>query len=475
MQDTKNSQHESRISRRNMVMMGACGLSALAVPRITQAAAAKAKAKNVLVIFEQGGVSHMDTWDPKPLAPTEHRSPHKTIPTSVPGMHFTELLKRTSVHAKKLTLVRCMTQPTPGIGNSHPKGSQYIFSGEAPGGPVEMPDISSIVSLLIGSTAAHLPSNIQVPGNSEQGGNTRIAFLPPAHKVFKTGGNLSDPNWRVSNLGLLGVDQTRFRSRRDLLSSLDIGLVGAESSTDSKAMKSLVNQATDMLTNPSTRKAFDLKSEPQKLRDRYGSGHRGQCYLLGRKLIEAGVRFVTVDVREMQRSWRNGKRVSFPGGNNMNWDHHDDIYAKTHTNIKGGGAGRGRYGIHTWPMMESTDLALSALLEDMEQRGLLDETLVCFVSEFGRTPKINNRKGRDHWTHAFTFAFAGAGVPGGQIVGSTDKEGGYITSSFAFTLDDYAATIYKKLAIDRQKHTLYTKANRPIFIAKEGHPIDQLF
>ena len=159
----------------------------------------------------------------------------------------------------------------------------------------------------------------------------------------------------------------------------------------------------------------------------------------------------------------------------MNWDHHDAIYSNTHTNgVEGGGAGAGRYGIHTWPMMGSLDQALSALLEDLEQRGLLEETLVCLVTEFGRTPKINSRQGRDHWTHAFTFAFAGAGVPGGQVVGKTDDDGGYITSSQAYTLEDFAATIYEKLGIERNE-PIYTPADRPIFLAKEGKPIPELF
>ena len=239
-------------------------------------------------------------------------------------------------------------------------------------------------------------------------------------------------------------------------------------------MRVLMAQAGDMLTNPKTRQAFDYHSEPAAVRERYGSGHRGQCYLLARKLIEAGVRYVTVDVREPTQSFRDGKPVTYDGGSNMNWDHHDAIYSTHHTNIPGGGAGAGRWGIGTWPMMGSTDQALSALIADMHDRGLLEHTLVCFVSEFGRTPKINERQGRDHWTHAFSFAFAGAGVPGGQVVGATDRDGGYITSSMAYTLEDYAATIYEKLGIDRSR-PLHTPVGRPIYLAAKGKPIPELF
>lgn len=468
---------KSRFRRRNFLSLGVLGLSSLASQRTLRAAPsnATARAKNVLVIFEQGGISHIDTFDPKPLATEEHRSPFHPISTAVPGLHVTELLPKTVRHMDKLTLIRCMTQPTPGIGNSHPKGSQYVYSGEAPGGAVEMPDIGSVAAQRLGTESAHLPPYIMIPGTNEQAEFTRVGFLPSAYKVFKTGGNLADPNWKVPNLGLLGINEEKFNQRRDLLNTLEVGIPGSDQAKDAAAMKSLIAQASDMLTNPHTQRAFDLSREPKRVHEAYGTGHRGQCYLLGRKLIESGVRFVTIDVRESEKTFRDGNPIEFAGGFNMNWDHHDAIYAKTHTNdIQGGGAGVGRYGIQTWPMMGSLDQALSALLEDLEQRGLLEETLVCFVTEFGRTPKINSRQGRDHWTHAFTFAFAGAGVPGGQVVGKTDEDGGYITSSQAYTIEDYAATIYEKLGIDRQE-PIYTPADRPVFIAKDGNPIPELF
>jgi hypothetical protein len=470
---------EHSISRRNFIGIG-LGSALTALTGIEASASApaivgKGRAKQVLVIFEQGGVSHIDTFDPKPDAPVEHRSPFKMIKTKADGMYFTELLTKTAQFADKLTVVRCMIQPTPGIGNSHPLGSQYIFSGEAPGGPIMMPDISSVVAHKMGTDALYLPSNILLPGTSEQAYNSTVGFLPPGYTVFKTGGSAADPKWTVPNLGLMaGIDERRFKDRRDLLSSLDVGYVNGGKSKDVQAMRSLMNQATDMLTNPLTRKAFDMNTEPESVRQKYGLGHRGQCYLLARKLIEAGVRFVTVDVREPLHSFRDGKPMTYSGGDNMNWDHHDAIYSTSHTNIPNGGPGSGRYGIGTWPMMGSLDQAFSALLEDMGQRGLLEETLVCFVTEFGRTPKMNERQGRDHWTNAFSFAFAGAGVPGGQVVGSTDRDGGYITSSMAYTIEDYAATLYQKLGIDVSK-PIPSPSGRPIYLAAKGKPIPELF
>ncbi len=223
-----------RIGRRSFIGLGVgslvtalTGLDAIAAKADEKSNEKRgARAKRVLVIFEQGGLSHLDTWDPKPDAPLEHRSPFKPISTNVPGMQFTELLSKTAKFADKLTVVRCMIQPTPGIGNSHPKGAQYIYTGEAPGGPVEMPDIGSVLAYKTGTDALYLPSNIMVPGTSEMGNLTSVGFLPPGYTCFKTGGSPAKPDWRVPNLGLMaGIDEGRFKNRKDLLSALDVGFV----------------------------------------------------------------------------------------------------------------------------------------------------------------------------------------------------------------------------------------------------------
>ena len=301
--------------------------------------------------------------------------------------------------------------------NGHPDGTQYTLSGELPGGPLEMPDIGGVVAQRLGTSCSYLPPYIMVPGNHEQAAMTRQGFLPSATRVFKTGGrDLSDPAWQVPNLNLLaGIDERRFGDRQDLLSNLNVG-VAAPLARPVDAMQALREQAVDMLTNPGTRSAFRLADEPDAVRDRYGRGHRGQCYLLGRRLIERGVRFVTVDVREPETK-------TSPGGFNMNWDHHDLIYTSGSCGtIRNKAGGEGRYGIGTWQMMGSTDQAFAALITDMHERGLLAETLVCFFTEFGRTPKINKFQGRDHWAHAYSQVFAGAGVPGGQVIGRTDRQ-----------------------------------------------------
>ncbi len=466
-----DSSCQPTLSRRNLlksVAPGVLGISLgnlLAVEAV--ASGGRQQAKNILVVLEQGGMSHTDTWDPKPLAASENRSPHAPIDSNVAGIQFTALLKKTSQVADKLAVVRSMYHPKPGA-NGHPKGTQYMLSGAHPGGPTEMPDIGSVVSLLMGSAAPHLPPYVMVPGNSEQAKESRTGFLPNSMRVFKTGGrNLADANWKVDNLSLgNGIDESRFANRRDLLSQLNDTALGHESSAG-QTMASLGDRVAAMLTSEKTKSAFQIDDEPERVRKQYGPGHRGRCYLLGRRLIEAGVRFVTVDVR-----WPRTDKL--PKGTNLNWDHHDFIYSKGTCNLPGaGGGGRGRRGIGTWEMMGSTDQAFAALINDMHQRGLLNETLVCFVTEFGRTPKINKYQGRDHWTGAYSIAFAGAGVPGGQIIGSSDKDGGFVANN-PHTPEDYAATIYEKLGINRNR-PIYTPSNRPIFIAHNGEPIAELF
>lgn len=466
--------HPFALNRRQLLKYGSAGVLGYSLPQMmaTQSLAAgqsRAAAKNVLVVLEQGGMSHIDTWDPKPDVATEHRSPYSPVSSVVPGMQFSELLSRTSRIADRLSVIRSMYHPKSGA-NGHPKGTQYALSGQHPSNPVEMPDMGSIVSMLMGSKCDYLPPYIMVPGDSEQAKESRTGFLSEAYNVFKTrGGDVSAKDWRVKDLLPRNENAaTRLEGRRDLLSTLDDSFLSDGKSADSirptvGGMDRFYEQAFDTLSSSRVSAAFDLSKESRKVRESYGAGHRGACYLVGRKLIEAGVRFVTVDVR-----WP--RTNDYPGGTNLNWDHHDYIYTTGTCNLPGaGGGGRGRYGIGTWPMMRSTDQAFAALIEDMEQRGLLAETLVCFVSEFGRTPKVNKYQGRDHWTNAYSIAMAGAGVPGGQVIGASDRDGGYV-SELPYSPENYASTVYEKLGVDRDQ-PIYTPANRPVYFGHAGEPI----
>jgi hypothetical protein len=458
------------MSRRRFLHAGMASVLGLSFPELLAAQARMARpgrAKNVLVILEQGGLSHLDTWDPKPDVVADHRSPHRPIATTVPGMQFTDLLPRTAQIAHKLAVVRSMHHAKPGA-NGHPDGTQYVLSGAHPREPLEMPDLGSVVSRLLGSACPFLPPYIMVPGNHEQAAETRTGFLPASTRVFKTGGaDLSDPTWRVGNL-LPRQENAgrRLQDRQQLLGSVDAHLLQGNA-VSVNGMERFYEQAHDILASPRVSSVFNLQNEPPAIRQQYGRGHRGACYLMGRKLIEAGVRFVTVDVR-----WPLTAEV--PGGFNLNWDHHDYIYTSGSCGtVRNGAGGEGRYGIGHWVMMGSTDQAFAALLEDLDVRGLLDETLVCFVTEFGRTPRLNRFQGRDHWTDAYSIVFAGAGVPGGQVIGRSDKDGGYVADQ-PHTPEDYAATIYEKLGIDRGR-PLYTANRRPVYFGHGGQPLRECF
>ncbi len=455
------------LNRRTFLGASAASVLGMSLPHWLAARAranTPAPAKNVLVILEQGGLSHLDTWDPKPEVVAEHRSPFRPIATSVPGLQFTELMPHTAKLAHKIAVVRSMYHAKAGA-NGHPDGTQYVLSGSHPRNPLEMPDLGSIVSTIKGSDCAFLPPYVMVPGNHEQAAMTRNGFLPAATRVFKTGGrDLSDPAWRVNNLLPCPENQgRRLESRQALLGQVDGGLARGNVG----GMERFYEQAHDILTSTRVSSVFNLQNEAPAVRAQYGRGHRGACYLVGRKLIEAGVRFVTVDVR-----WPLTPET--PGGFNLNWDHHDYMYNNGSCGtVRVAAGGEGRYGIGTYVMMGSTDQAYAALLEDLDQRGLLEETLVCFVTEFGRTPRLNRFQGRDHWTNAYSIAFAGAGVPGGQVIGRSDKDGGYVADQ-PHTPEDYAASVYDKVGIDRQR-PLFTSSNRPIYFGHGGEPIKELF
>ena len=459
-------------TRRHLLQTGTAGILGMSLPKIlateSRLAAASAAAKRVIVIYEQGGLSHLDTWDPKPEAVIEHRSPFAPISTTVPGMHFTSLLSRTAKIAHKLAVVRSMHHNKAGA-DAHPNGTQYALSGAHPSSAVEMPDIGCVVTELLGRTNPSLPPYVMIPGNHEQAAETRTGFLPRSLSVFKTGGrDLSDPKWEVADL-LARTDNQgpRLAGRHQLLANLDRRFSNESDRTSLNGMDQFYEQAFNSLTSREVSAAFNLAEESEQTREQYGRGHRGSCYLLGRRLLEAGVRFVTVDVR-----WPLTQET--PGGFNLNWDHHDLIYTSASCGtVRDKAGGEGRYGIGHWVMMGSTDQAFAALVTDLEDRGLLDETLVCFVTEFGRTPRLNKFAGRDHWTNAYSIAFAGAGVPGGQVIGESDRDGGYVISH-AYTPEDYATTIYEKLGIDRSK-PLYTSANRPVYFGHLGHPMKELF
>lgn len=442
-----------------------------------------APARNVLVVYEEGGISQMDTWDPKPEAPADHRSPYEPIATNVPGVHFTSLMPMLSRHADKLSVVRSMTTTRVA---GHIEGCLEFFKGYRFDSPLfgiapnnfrshRFPDIGSVATELLGSDCRELPGYVFCPGANLPNHVSNTGFLPAGRAPWKLGTkslgeNLADPNWRVRSLEQVpGLDGARMETRRELLSQLDRT---ASQAIPAESIARYQQHAFDLLTSDKVQRALSLRDEPESVLDRYGRDHRGRCYLLGRKLIEAGVRFVTVTV--IQPPELVGRRgTGEPNGVFLNWDHHEGIYFPGPCGGPQAMSNSERYGLSHPVMMPSLDRSLSALLEDMDQRGLLAETLVCFITEMGRTPRLNRWQGRDHWSRAMSIAFAGAGVPGGQVVGQTDREAADVITR-PYTPCDFAETVYRKLGISTEAR-LRMPDGRQVEFAEGGRRIEELF
>ena len=445
----------------------------LALEATAKTAVKQSQAKQVLVVYEEGGISQMDTWDPKPDAPADHRTPYQPIATNVAGVQFSSLMPKLARQADKLAVVRSMTTAD---APSHPNACKEFFKGYPFNAPLDFPDIGSVVVHTLGSDCRELPGYVFCPGINMPNHVTSTGFLPVSRAPWKLGTknlgeNLADPEWKVASLAPQpGLNGKRMAARRELLGDLNVSPL---SKIDmAQAMQGYYENALDLLTSPRVQSAFDFNAESDRTRDRYGRDHRGSCYLLGRKLIEAGVRFVTVTViQPPEHVGRPG--YGQPKGVFLNWDHHEGIYQNGPCGGPQAVRNQERYGLPHPIMMPSLDHSLSGLLEDMDARGLLDETLVCFVTEMGRTPRINKWGGRDHWGRAMSIAFAGAGVPGGQTIGATNKDGGDVVDAH-YTPADYAETIYRKLGIDTTARLRRTDG-RPVDFTADGRPIRELF
>lgn len=472
------------IGRRRLLKSLTAGVLGLSVPewlamlaRANNGNAAgsplRGRAKRVLVIYEEGGISQMDSFDPKPDALIDHRSPFQPIPTSVPGTHFSSLLPLTAKQAHRFAVVRSMTSaPVAG----HKECCQEFFKGYRATNAFDFPDIGSVVTELMGTERPEMPGYIFCPGINMPNAVTSTGFLPASRAPWKLGTknlgeDLSDPQWKVRSLDLQsGLTPARLLERHQLLESLDASPIA--DSPPAQVMKSYTKNAVDLLTSREAKQAFDFSRESDKTRDRYGRDHRGNCYLLGRRLIESGVRFVTVTcIQPPEHVKRPG--YGQPGGVFLNWDHHEGIYKNGPCGGPQGNSNQERYGLPHPVMMPSLDRSFSALIEDMHERGLLDETLLCFVTEMGRTPRMNKNGGRDHWARAMSIAFAGAGCPGGAVIGATDREGGDVTEAL-YTPYDYAETIYRKLGFTESQR-LARPNGVAVPLSDGGKPIKELF
>jgi len=424
-----SSDHVWRPDRREFLYVGLVGTLGLSLGNLFKlqaaeesAAPAKAAAKSIINIYLPGGMAAQETLDPKMLAPIEYRGPLGTVKTSVDGVYFSEVMKETAQIADKICVVRSMTHGEA----DHDRGTHNMFTGYRPSPAIHYPSYGSVISHELGPRN-NLPPYVCIPSMPNAFAGT--GYLGSAYGPFSLGGDPADRNFKVRDLNLpTGIDDKRFAERRDMRSAVDAHFSALEKSDALDGMDSFYQRAYSLLSSDKARAAFSLNDEPEKLRDQYGKGAAGQRMLLARRLVEAGVRFVSLTY----------------GG----WDHHD--------NIKNG----------ITSQMPKFDQAFAALIRDLDTRGLLDTTLVMVTTEFGRTPKINATAGRDHWPRVFNIILAGGGIKRGLVYGSSDPTGGEPDNN-PLKVEDLAFTVYNQMGIDPSKN-LIAPGNRPIKIVKDG-------
>ncbi|MDF1755780.1 MAG: DUF1501 domain-containing protein [Verrucomicrobiales bacterium] len=442
-------------SRREFLTVGALGPIGLSLP---QYLAAKERGqvnagndeKSCIMIFNLGGPSNMDLWDMKPHAPSEIRGPFKPIRTKSGEFEVSEILPLHAKVADKFSLVRSCHHDGAAV---HDAGWQMMQTGRRFTGGVHTPHAGAVASYLMGRRG-DLPPFVVLPELMGRGGGNLPngqagGFLGKAQDPFALMADPSKPNFKVPDL--LPPDQigaSRLERRRAMRDIVDQSIKGFEESEDARLLDENFHSAFRLMTSEQARSAFDLSKEKDSTRERYGMNRVGQCFLLARRLVENGVRFVTV----------NTFLTVF---NQLSWDIHG---SKPFISVQ-------QMKTEVAPMY---DQAYSALLEDLEQRGMLDTTMVTGLAEFGRTPKINPAGGRDHWPQCFTCSFAGGGVQGGRVVGKSDPIGA-TPADRPVGPEDIVATIFKGLGLDHTGH-LPGPAGRPFPLVDFGHePIHELF
>lgn len=405
-------------------LVGGLGLTMGDIFKLQAQSVLQPKAQSIIHIFLPGGAAAQETWDPKPLAPAEYRGPLKSVPTIIPGIHFSEHLSKTAKIADKLTVVRSMTHGEA----AHERGTHNMFTGYKPSPAVNYPSFGSVISKQLGGRNS-LPAYVCVPQKISNNGQdvAGTGYLPSSFGPFSLGSDPATPGFKVKDLNT-EVSEDRFARRRSILETVDHHFRYAESSDALAAMDTFYQQAYDLISSPKAKGAFDLTQEKEATRAAYGMNQAGQRLLMARRLVESGVRFVSVTY----------------GG----WDMHNNI-----------GSGI----TNTLPFF---DQAYSTLITDLEQRGLLDSTIVMISSEFGRTPKINQNAGRDHWPRVFSVVFAGGGFKKGLIYGSSDATGGEVEDK-PLTVENLAATIYNQIGIDPNTK-LETEDKRPVSLVYNG-------
>ncbi|GAA5507018.1 DUF1501 domain-containing protein [Novipirellula caenicola] len=428
--------HGNPLSRRGFLAAGTLGTIGLSLPELLMRQAAaeqkqydfvEAKAKSVIHIFLPGGLAQQESFDPKPYSPIEYRGELKTIKTNT-GEVFCETVPQLAKRADKFSVIRSMSHGEA----AHERGTHNMFTGYKPSPALQYPCFGSVVSHEYGPRN-NLPPYVCIPNVPNEFAGT--GYLPSSYGAFALGSDPNRSDFKVRDLNLAGgVDEQRFSRRKHALEVVNSHFTSVTQADNIEAMNTFYQRAYDLLDTPAAREAFDIEKEDAKMRDRYGRNEAGQRMLMARRLVEAGTRLVTLTY----------------GG----WDMHNDIT---------GGMRR---------LTPALDVALGALLDDLSERGMLDETLVMVSSEFGRTPKINKDAGRDHWPKVFSVMLAGGGIKGGMIYGASDSTASEPEEN-AVSPADLATTMYRLLGIVADKE-LMAPGDRPIEIVDGGNLIEPL-
>jgi uncharacterized protein (DUF1501 family) len=386
------------------------------------AATKKAPAQSVIHIFLPGGMAHQESFDPKPYAPIEYRGEMGSIKTKLEGVYFNECLKQTAQIADKIAVCRSMTHGEA----AHERGTHNMFTGYRPSPALQFPSMGSVVSHEFGPRN-NLPPYVCIPNQPTTYAGP--GYLSSAFAPFSLGADPANGNFNVQDLNLPGgVDDKRFSSRKTMLAAVNEHFREKEKADGLEAMDTFYQRAYSLISSQKAREAFNINAEPAKVRDEYGRNPAGQRLLLARRLVAAGVRFVSLTY----------------GG----WD--------MHSGIKGGMAAQ----------LPAFDQGFAALVRDLDRTGLLKSTLIMISSEFGRTPKINATAGRDHWPKVFSVVLAGGGIKEGLAYGSSDATATEPEND-PLTVEDLAMTVYHQLGINGEKK-LMAPGNRPIDIVREG-------
>jgi hypothetical protein len=440
-------------ARRDMLRVGGVGAVGLSLPGLLRAEQEKsnrisAAADSCIIIYLNGGPSHLDMWDMKPDAPAELRGEFRPIETSQSGVLVSEHLPELAQSMHRATLVRSMQHS---VNNSHAAAVYAAMTGhdrgEMGGGakPDDHPSPGAVLAKLRPSPADRLPY-VTLPYKTKEGAAGPLqpgflaGFIGAGYDPFWVLDDPNSTNFRVRNLALPGnISQDRMTERSRLLTSLDRGL-GRQTDRSLEAIDDFQRRAFELLTSNAAQKAFRIDAEPDALRDKYGRNIYGQSVLLARRLIEAGTRVVTM-------SWAPDA--------NATWDTHGGNFTKLKNTL-----------------LPQFDTACSGLIEDLADRGRLDRTLVAVLGDFGRTPKINGNAGRDHWNGCYTVMLAGGGVKAGSVYGSSDRIGAQPATNRA-SPGDVVSTMYRLLGVDHE-HLLYDSLARPHQVVPEGRVIREL-